>query len=341
MLQTYYLGGYTKRVNKGISSVSFDPNKTKFGPVIPVAALNNPTWLTFNQKKDLLFAINKEEKGGLTVLKKDANGIFIKQSECFATDVPGCHITYHEPTRTVYVSNYHEGSIDIYRYNENEELSLIDRVVHSGSSTHENQKSPHVHMTHFSKDQQQLYACDLGTDEVYVYNIKADGLLELFSVTIFPGGTGPRHITIHPKLSVAYVVGELNNTTTVVRINQDKTLTIINTLPNTIASHTETSAGAAIRVSSDGKFLYVSTRFNNIITVFKIDNVGMLTEIQKITTFGEIPRDFILDKKERFLLIPHQDSDFITVLSRDSKTGLLKKVKASAKAPECVNIVLG
>ena len=211
MQQTYFLGGYTKRVNKGISSVTFDPSKTKFGPVIPVSALNNPTWLTLNENKDTLFAISKADKGGLTVLKKDANGIFITQSECFATEIPGCHISYHEATRTVYVSNYHHGSIDIYRYSETGELSFIEQVTHSGSSVHQNQQSPHVHMTHFSKDQSQLYVCDLGTDEVYVYDIQNDGSLSEFSVTKFPAGTGPRHITLHPTLDVAYVIGELGN----------------------------------------------------------------------------------------------------------------------------------
>ena len=340
MQQTYFLGGYTKRVNKGISSVTFDPSKTKFGPVIPVSALNNPTWLTLNENKDTLFAISKADKGGLTVLKKDANGIFITQSECFATEIPGCHISYHEATRTVYVSNYNHGSIDIYRYRETGELSFIEQVTHSGSSVHKNQQSPHVHMTLFSKDQSQLYVCDLGTDEVYVYDIQNDGLLSEFSVTKFPAGTGPRHITLHPTLDVAYVIGELGNTTSVVRINEDKTLTVINTIPNVDASEVETSAGAAIRITQDGQFLYCSTRFSNLITAFKVDSVGMLSEIQRISTYGEIPRDFILDETEKFLLIPHQDTDMITVLNRDTKSGLLKKAKVTALAPECVNIVL-
>lgn len=339
MLQTFFLGGYTKRLNKGISTVTFNSETLKFGPVTPVAALNNPTWLTFNDNKDLLFAINKEEKGGLTLFTKDVNGIFIRHSDCFVTESAGCHITYLESKRTVYVSNYHEGSVDVFYLDENNQLSLLERIFHQGSSVHPNQKSPHVHMTQLSTNHDYLYVCDLGTDEVYTYQIKEDGTLTEFDVTKFPAGTGPRHLVIHPTLPVIYVVGELNNTTTIVKINRDDTLSVIDSLRNTTPSFATTSAGAAIRLTKDGKFLYVSTRFHNMITVFQVDEFGLLDEIQKMPTFGEIPRDFILDSTEQYLLIPHQDSDIITVMLRDKKSGQLRKIRPTVVAPECVNIV--
>lgn len=341
MIQTYLLGGYTKRENKGISSVTFDAQTGSFGNVLPIAALNNPTWITTNADKTVLFIIDKEEKSGLVALKKDANGIYIKIAECYATEVSGCHITFNDETGFLYVSNYHEGSIDIYYFSEDEQLSLKNRVFHDGSSVHPNQASSHIHMTLINQNTSQLYACDLGSDNIYVYNLQPNGGLDLHSTVTFPPGTGPRHIVIHPTLSVAYVIGELANTTSILRINEDQTMSLIDTLQNIPKEYTEESAGAAIRITNDGQYLYTSTRFHNIITAYRIDSVGMLSQIQQISSYGEIPRDFILDTTEQFLLIPHQDTDNIAVLSRNHKTGLLKKVREQAFAPECVNITLG
>ena len=48
-------------------------------------------------------------------------------------------------------------------------------------------------------------------------------------------------------------------------------------------------------MSNDGKFLYLSNRGHNSITVFKIKNDHTLELIQRISTFGEFPRDFNWD----------------------------------------------
>lgn len=342
MEQTYFLGGYTKRVNQGISAVTFNDETIAFSNVQPIAQLNNPTWLTFSQNRDYFIALDKNEThGGIALFKLDAKKEhYRKHSGAYATIASGCHITIDEIRQTIYVSNYHEGAIDLYRINEHHELSFVEQVKHSGSSTHQNQQSPHVHMTLMNKDASKLYVCDLGIDEVITYDILSNGKLSFFSSTTFPAGTGPRHLTLHPTLPVAYLVGELNNTTSLLTINADQSLAYSHSIINTPDEFKHTSAGAAIRITKDGQFVYTSTRFHNILTVFKVSENGNFEKIQEISTDGEIPRDFILDASEQFVLVPHQDSDTINLFKRESSTGLLTQLEQSINAPECVNIVL-
>ncbi|MBF6977628.1 lactonase family protein [Aerococcaceae bacterium zg-BR22] len=339
MTETYLLGGYTKRINKGIASIQFDAATQSFSNYQAIAPLNNPTWVTTSKDNTYLFAIDKEELGGLVVFKReDTNNNYTRLTACHATEIPGCHISYHEPSGAVYVSNYHQGSVDIYRF-EDETLTFIEQVKHSGCSVHANQQSPHVHMTHFNANETELYVCDLGTDSVVLYTILADGTLEKADTVSVPAGTGPRHITFHPALNIAYVIGELANTVSVFTVADNGHLTLIQTIATTPKEYTETSAGAAIRVTNDGRFLYTSTRFHNIITAYTIQTDGTLTLLQQINTGGDIPRDFILNASQEYLLVPHQDSDKITVLQRNAQTGLISSIDRSATAPECVNIV--
>lgn len=337
MLQTYLLGGYTKRDNQGVSMMTFDTTSQSFGEATHLASLNNPTWITFTTDKQYFFTINKKEQGGIVVFKKN-NDTFVPIAECYATTGTGCHISYHETTHTVYVSNYHEGTIDLYRFDE-EQLTFITQVKHHGSSVHPNQQSPHVHMTHFNQNYSKLYACDLGTDQVVLYDIHPDGTLRLAHQTNFAAGTGPRHLTLHPTLPIAYIIGELANTITTATIDTNGHLTPIQTIATTPTEYATEAAGAAIRITQDGQFVYVSTRFYDILTVYQVQADGTLIDVQQIKTGGKIPRDFILDTTEHYVLVPHQDSDKITLFERDLTTGLLSQMDATAFAPECVNIV--
>ena len=57
------------------------------------------------------------------------------------------------------------------------------------------------------------------------------------------------------------------------------------------------TAGAAIKISPDGRFLYASNRLEtNEISVYAIDPAnGKLTFAQRVTTDGKNPRDFAID----------------------------------------------
>lgn len=341
MTQSFILGGYTKRVNKGIHSIEFNADNGTFGASQLIAELDGPTYVGLSQAKDLLFAIDKEDdQGGIAAFEKDENGQWQSLTSAYGEYGSGCHVSYREESQTVYVSNYHAGVVEVFQL-EGFTLTLVQTVEHSGSSVHPNQTSSHVHFAGLNAKQDLLFVCDLGTDYVHTYKVDRDGLLSLSSEIKLAAGTGPRHLVLNNKEDYAYIIGELNNTTTVASVDSDGKLTVVETQVNIPQDKVESSAGAAIRLTKDNRFLYVSTRFHNVITVYQISEDGSsLTKVQEIDTEGEIPRDFTLDETEEYLLVAHQDTDHLSVFERSTESGELTFVNNSALAEECVCIAL-
>ena len=100
------------------------------------------------------------------------------------------------------------------------------------------------------------------------------------------------------------------------------------------------NGGAAIRISSDGRFLYASNRGHNSIAVYAVSENGEAIErIQLISTEGDIPRDFDLDPSEDFIVVANQDSDNLTLYRRNQETGLLEMIQKDVAVPECVCVL--
>ena len=95
-----------------------------------------------------------------------------------------------------------------------------------------------------------------------------------------------------------------------------------------------------MRISNDGKFVYLSNRGHNSIAVFAVgENGASLEFVQHISTEGDHPRDFDLDPTNNFLLCANQNTDNLTLYRRDPKNGTLTLVKKDIYAPECVCIL--
>ncbi|MBG9981774.1 lactonase family protein [Aerococcaceae bacterium DSM 111020] len=338
MTQEFILGGYTKRENQGIQQISFDPESVSFSEPTLIAELENPTYVALNQAQDLLFAIHKEgDQGGIAGFKKVDGQWKLFDTE-MGSDVPGCHLTYREASQTVYVANYHLGQIDVYQLTD-DQLQHIQVVKHEGNGPHENQDSSHVHFTGLNKAQDLLFVCDLGADTVTSYTFEADGQITYAHDIELPGGTGPRHLVLDNEEEYAYVIGELDSTTISLKVSDDGVLTFVERYLNIPKEAVETSNGAAIRITKDNRFLYVSSRFYDAIIGYQLEGEGKLSKIQALPSHGEIPRDFILDETEQYLLVPHQDTDNIAIFEINQENGQLTFVHDETHAPECVCIM--
>lgn len=340
-MEHYILGGYTRSINDGLYAATFNAETGQFLDKTQIAPLSQPTYCCLDNQHQRLFSVMTENnQSGVAVFQRQDNQ-WNFQTQCFTTKIPGCHLVYHDLTQTLYVANYHEGSLDTYRYEaENGKLIPLERIEHHGSSIHPNQDKAHVHFVGTNHQQTHLYVCDLGMDVVFVYQIQLDGtLLEQQRLSV-PAGMGPRHLVMHPTLPLVYILGELDNSLLVAHLQTDGSLVIghqfnlFETIPNDIEP-----ASAAIRISKDGRFLYCSTRFIDVLTVFSLENPEVPQCIQQIETGGVVPRDFCLSPKEDYVLIAHQNTHRISVFKRDADTGKVTFQHNDFEAPECVCIL--
>lgn len=337
------LGTYTRRVSEGIYSVDLNTETQELENVSLVAKVGSPTYLDTNEDKSIIFAVvNEDDKGGLVSLVKQADGTYERKDKVVQEGAAPCYVAYDANRELVYTSNYHEGYVAVYKTDVDGNLEFVDSAQHSGSSVHENQDSPHAHYSNLTPDGKFMVACDLGTDKVYTYEVSDEGQLnEVAQLEVAPG-TGPRHLVFHPTLDIAYLFGELSSDVLVLAYDADTgEFSVVQTISTIPDDHTSFNGGAAIRISSDGKFVYASNRGHDSLVTYATDADGKLTLVNYTPTEGETPRDFNLDPSEQYVIVGHQDTDNLTLFERDAADGTLTLLQKDVEAPEVVCVAHG
>ncbi|MBM7659899.1 6-phosphogluconolactonase [Bacillus mesophilus] len=334
-----YIGTYTKGDSKGIYSFNLDTENATISEPSLVAELENPTYLTISDDNNYLFAVKKEgSQGGAAAysINHQSGEVQFINSQLEEGASP-CHISVNQGNNLVVTANYHKGTVDLYTVDSNNGsiLSLVSSAQLEGTGPNqERQEKPHTHYSGFTPDEKYVVVVDLGIDKILTYAINNESLVEVQRFSVKPG-SGPRHIEFHPNGKIAYVMTELSSEVIVLSYNGDHgqftELQAISTIPS---SFTENNQGAAIHVSSDGQFVYVSNRGHNSIAVFKINqDSGKLTFLEHTSTEGDWPRDFMLDPSERFLVLANQETHNIVLYKRDESTGKLTLTDSSLAVP--------
>jgi len=337
MLEQILLGTYTRRVSKGIYQIALDMDRACLTQTQLVIEENSPTYLALNSQQELFNVTSVDGDGGMAAYQIE-NDQYVLRNKVSEAGAPPCYVAIDEEKQLVFGANYHQGIIHVYRISADGRLEDADKVRHTEpTGPHKNQDHPHVHYTDLTPDR-RLAVCDLGTDRVYTYDVSNAGKLTEVAQYQAEPGTGPRHLVFHPNGQLAYVFGELDSTISVLAYDQASgsftQLQKISTLPEDFH---EFNGGAAIRITSDGRFVYASNRGHNSIAVFATtDNGQAIERIQLISTEGAIPRDFALDPSEQFVVAANQDSDNLTLYRRNQNNGRLTMIQKDVYAPECV-----
>lgn len=334
MLEQLLLGTYTRRVSEGIYRITLDTEKKTLADLQLITKETSPTYLTRSQAGNLYTVTSVDGKGG--VGSYDADDTFL--NAVVEEGAPLCYVAVDEARKLLYGANYHKGIVNVYTINSDGSLTAADRVEHTeATGPNPNQDHAHVHYTDLTPDK-RLVVCDLGTDGVYTYDVAANGKLTRAALFTTEPGTGPRHLVFHPNGKFAYLFGELDSTVMVLAYDQqDGSFTQLQKLSTLPEDFHEFNGGAAIRISKDGRFVYASNRGHNSIAVFAVGNDGAtLSCVQRIASEGDFPRDFNLSSDDRFLICAHQNSDNLTLFSRDAANGALTVLQKDVFAPECV-----
>ncbi len=334
MIEKFLVGGYTKRDSKGIYSFLLDTEKENLTDLQLVTEINGATYLTVDKTQQHLYAVVSENgEGGMAAFSFDGE----KASKINSVTAPGasnCYVAVDETRNLVYGANYHLGEVRVYKRLENGALELADTIKHEDHhGPKPEQKGALCHFSNLTPDN-RLVVCDLGNDAVYTYAVSAEGKLSDVKIYHSQAGSGDRHITFSPDGKHAYLACELDSTLEVLTYNNGefKLLQKITTLPKT---HVGFNGVAAVRLSADGHFLYVSNRGNDSIVSYKVAKDGASVETLGWTaTEGNIPRDFNFNKSEDFIIVAHQDSDNLTLFKRNKLTGALTLAQKDFYAPE-------
>jgi 6-phosphogluconolactonase len=331
------IGTYTKGKSKGIYVYRFYAETGKLAYLNEIDDVSNPSYLCVSDDDKNVYAVNEDGKNGgvssFTFDPKEGKLVFLNRQSSSGADP--CYVSVDKDKRNVFIANYSSGSLAVLPVNKDGSLSPVSQLVQDKGQgvNKDRQEGPHVHMAMLSPDEKYLLYNDLGTDKVNVMRYKPSQAQPLTPASepfiSLPGGEGPRHIVFSADKKHVYLVTEMGSAVHTFDYNGGKLKETqsISLLPDNFKGQT---AGAAIKISPDGRFLYASNRLEtNDISVFAIDPAnGKLIFVQRVTSYGKNPRDFAIDPTGKFMLVANQDSDSIYVYRIDQASGRLFRISA-------------
>ena len=329
-----YLGTYGSGPGKGIYTALFNMKSGKFSGLELAAETRNPSFLALHPNGRFLYAVGEVDNFGGTntgavsafrIQKSSGKLTLINQQSSGGTGP--CHLAVDRKGLCLLTANYGSGSIASYAIAGDGRLSNpVSVIQHQGSSINPSrQKGPHAHYIAPSPANHEALVCDLGLDQVLLYDLDATQATltpQRPPAINLPPGSGPRHLVFHPKRDWAYVVNELNSTVSTLTREQGFLVAkeSVSTLPDVFNGP---NSCAEIQIHPSGQYVYASNRGHDSVAVFAVNKkTGLLERRGHEATGGKTPRFFGLDSDGRWLLAANQGSDAVTVFRVDRKTGL-------------------
>jgi 6-phosphogluconolactonase (cycloisomerase 2 family) len=338
----FLVGTYTDSIHHGINHLYFSPTENLMTVETIAGGIANPSFVIATRDGKRVYSLEEEAgiHGGnvLSFSRNPAdNSLTLLDQDESIGDHP-CHISLSPNEDFVILGNYTGGSLSIFKVDELGKLDFVQILQHIGKSINLNrQEKPHVHSTTFDPEGKRVFVADLGTDKIYVYNFNSKNPEPLSLSAEYPvtPGDGPRHLAFSVDGKEVLVVEEMAAALDV--FTYENGALIPKQRLSLLDERFSGKVGAAeIRVSPDGKHIYVSNRGEaNTISVFGKNATGTYERIQNISSGGLMPRNFNLTEDGKYLLAAHQASNDIVIFERDSVSGRLTQTpwKASVHKP--------
>lgn len=293
------------------------------GVVIPVSSFpaDRPSYLSID--KNMLYALLREPfpgQSGVQSYKIDGSGELCAVGSTIATggSIASYILSFHG---NVYVTNYISGSTAL----------MPDKLIfHRGCGpVSGRQSSSHPHCVIPGPDGKYLFVADLGADRIHKLTLA----LEPAGETVCPSGSGPRHILFSGDGRFAYCVNELDSSVSVFS-NVENTLSFVASVSSLPEGWKGENAASAIRISAEGKYLYVTNRGHDSICVFRCCGAG-LKAIQWVDSGGKSPRE--MNIFGHILLCANEEPGSIVsfCIGKDGKLSALNHA-ISVSRPWCI-----
>lgn len=336
-----FVGCYGGKEEETIHWLAFDADQGTIRKKSAFSGIENPSFLTVNNKKDHLYAISEVDKGAVISFRIDHNQNDIHELNRHFTKGGPCYLEVATNDDYVLTANYGGGSVIVHALNSNGE---IDKETDYKLYQPEDGKSPvsNVHMISNVPQTNFYIATDLGLNKIYIYRFDhLSGKLEQVGDVSMPEGSGPRHIACHPSLNRFYIINEFNSTVLAYSYDQQfahvKLEQILSTLPDSFVGENH---GAHIETMFSGRYLYVSNRGHHSLAAYEILQDGGLKAISYTDTMGEWPRHFTTIPDSNYVLVANEHTNNIVVM-KVAEDGRLQSTDVQYKLdrPVCIHVV--
>lgn len=324
VLKEGYIGTYASEDSRGVYHFRWNEQTGEMTEPELFYEAPNAKWVSFYGDM-MAFPIEKEERAG-TCFLEIKNGIITQEHVILEEKQTPCYIL--QEGDFIYTANYHEGTVIVYRV-EGGKPAIIKRI--------ENGEKAGCH-------QILLHGPDLLVPCLIQNKIRffdRDHGYEPSGELEFPEGTGPRHGIFNREHTRFYVVSEWSNELFVYEVlgREFQLQETVSVLPEEDQGQTRDAASAAIRLTKDEKFLYISVREMDLLTVLDVSGEHVKA-VQHVSCRGVHPRDMILSGNENYVLAVNRFEGGIVSIQRDEKSGRLGEIKHQVNMPQGVSILL-
>lgn len=312
-----YIGCYDSENSQGIFEFSLDSRLGKIEKIEKFIDIFDGKCVNNLDKDILISTIKKDNKQGICLIDKKTKKIlsainFEDASPCFVEKID----------EYIYTANYHDGLVNVYEAKDN--MLKLKKSIAIG-------KKAGCHQV--LKYQNYILVPCLLIDEIQIFDIEKD--FAYVKSLKYDKNTGPRHGVFNKDFTKFYLVTELSNQLFIYDVSdlEFKNTKIIDLLKKQDAP----STSAAIRLSSNEKYLYISTRGKDIISVIDLEDGEKI--LQQINCGGKHPRDFVLSPDNNYLISVNKDSNDLIVWLVDKEESKLLSIVSRDKVPSGISIV--
>ena len=191
---------------------------------------------------------------------------------------------------------------------------------------------------------EDAYVGNLGTDRVLQLKLNPEGELKALGkgYVSTAAENGPRHSVLSPDNRYLYNIGEMGGIITQFRREASGELVKVAETPNAVAEKYKLEQGkerppgysdttpriwaADIRLTPDGRFLYVSERTSSTVSGYRVDKAdGKLTLIDSWQVEKQ-PRGIAISPDGRWLIASGEKSAVIGSYKINAESGALKRI---------------
>lgn len=321
-----YVGSYTHGKSKGITILDVDNENGRMVKRTEVE-INNASYLAVSNSEKYLYSICDE---GLAAFRILPNGNINLINQESINGMRGCHISIDSEDKYLFVSGYHDGKATVVSLREDGGIGKVtDEVFDKGlGSVGERNFRAHVSGAILTPDEKYLMVCDMGIDQIKAYRFdKEKGTIALVDILRCELESAPRTMIFSPDGRFAYVVCELKNYVSIYSYKdngRNPEFELISRASTVEDRNLNTNASIAIKMTKDGKYLFVTNAGNNSVAFFRRNEKhGTLDRLSVLPISGEFPKDFMLFPNEKKCVSLNHESNQLMFFNLNYDRGII------------------
>ncbi len=343
-----YIGTAGMHDSQGLYVYEYERATNTFTLLQTLPEIIAPNFLALHPSGEYLYSVNDitgedgKKLDAVSAFAIDgATGMLTLLNQVPSYGRGNCHIELDRTGNFIYVAHYGSGSLTAFSIAADGSLAdTVQTMQFTGSSITQRQQSSHLHAILVDKMSRFAYAADLGTDQVYIFDLDATtGRLAPAAVPWVNAvpGSGPRHMAFNREGTMLYVAEELSSTVSVFSISLDDGSLIpvqrLSTLPDGFDGQ---NAVADIHLTPDDGMLFVSNRGHNSLASFTVQYDGTLEVIGHEPVQGDHPRNFMVDPSGEFVLVANRNTDNINQFGLGSGAEPLQYTGTTLDVPAAI-----